>query len=225
MQWIERFHLFLFDFDGVLVNTEPLHYAAYAKLCDQRELKWTWSFEEYCAYAHGESQGIKHALYREFPELLKQEPHWEALATEKKKIYNALLETQSLKLMPDVAELLHVLQEQKKMRCVVTNSSRESVEKIKASLPILDTIPHWLTREDYTHPKPSSEGYRKAIALCGSPKEGIIGFEDTLKGFKALSETSARAVLLCPAYCKHVAECIAMGGHHFESFKTIHFEN
>jgi beta-phosphoglucomutase len=221
MKWIDQFQLFLFDFDGVLVDTEPLHYAAYADMCLRRGIPWKWNFEQFCVHAHGEAQGIKKALYKEFPELLAQEPNWDVLAGEKKKIYTALLQSRPLVLMPGVERLLQELQNQKRMHCVVTNSSREHVEIIRNSLPILQKIPHWLTRDDYILPKPSPEGYMKAITLYGSDNGLSIGFEDTFKGFKALSQTPAHPVLICPAYREHVADCLALGGQHFESFEAI----
>jgi beta-phosphoglucomutase len=212
MKWMERFQLFLFDFDGVLVDTEPLHYEAYRRACLKQGIEWGFSFERYCKEAHGEAQGIKKALVGLFPEI-----GWESIAAEKKRAYVELIGTQSLGLMPGVQAVLEALQG--RQSCVVTNSSREHVEAIKKFLPILQTIPHWLTRDDYQLPKPSPEGYLKAIeryALGGNS----IGFEDSFKGFKALCQTSAVPVLICPPHRDHVAACCAMGGHHFASFEA-----
>jgi len=221
MQWIKRYQFFLFDFDGVLVDTEPLHYEAYAQMCQKRGIPWIWSFEQYCIEAHGEAQGIKNALLREFPDLFQQGASWEDLAGEKKKIYTEFLRTRPLKLMPGVEDVLHALDRNNCVRCVVTNSSREDVEEIKKNLPILQSIPYWITRNDYALPKPSPEGYRKAIAQYALPEWKMIGFEDTYKGFKALSQTPAHPVLICPAMRDHVSACLAMGGEHFESFEKI----
>ncbi len=226
MQWIEQFQLFLFDFDGVLVDTEPLHYAAYEQVCLKRGIPWVFNFEQYCKEAHGESQGIKKAIYREFPELATQGTPWDVVAAEKKEAYTELLKNRPLALMPGVEQLLEILQSQRRLSCVVTNSSSEHVDRIKESLQVLKCIPHWITRDDYQHPKPSPEGYLKAIERYASVKDQskVIGFEDTFKGFKALSQTPARAVLICPSYREHVSACLAMGGCHFESFETIEDE-
>ena len=96
------------------------------------------------------------------------------------------------------------------------------MESIKGNLPILRTIAHWITRADYTHPKPSPEGYLKAIALYGLPEDRVIGFEDTFKGFKALAATKAYPILICPAHRSHVPECLTLGGRHVESFEDLH---
>ena len=224
MQWIEQFQFFLFDFDGVLVDTEPLHYEAYAQMCHNRNIPWTWSYEQYCKEAHGEAQGIKKALLKQFPDLFQQGLVWDVLVAEKKEIYTAFLSTRPLKLMPGVKNVLDALARNDCSCCVVTNSFLGDVEKIKKTLPVLQSIPHWITRKDYDHPKPSPEGYRKAITQYASSEWKIIGFEDTYKGFKALSQTSAHPVLVCPAFRSHVSTCLALGGEHFESFETINIK-
>ncbi|HEY2810967.1 MAG TPA: HAD family phosphatase [Rhabdochlamydiaceae bacterium] len=219
MKWIEQFQLFLFDFDGILVDTEYLHYSAYVKMCALRGFSLEWDFEHYCTIAHRESQGIRKALLSQLPALAAQEPNWDALYAEKKKCYMQLLEnSENLQLLPGVESLLRVLHERNIAHCVVTNSPREHIEMIRALLPSLQRIPHWITREDYTLPKPSPEGYQKALSLYPYPKEKVIGFEDTLKGFQALHAVAGQCVLICPPHRTHIPECLALGGTHFPSF-------
>jgi beta-phosphoglucomutase len=217
MKWMEQFQLFLFDFDGVLVDTEPLHYQAYRQAFINRDIPWPYDFEQYCVVALGASQGVKKALYAQLPTL-----DWDAIAEEKKQIYLELLATEPLMLMPGVELLLHALQSQKRVSCVVTNSYRNQIEAIKEALPPLKSIPHWITREDYPLPKPAPDGYLTAIERFAPAADcSVIGFEDSLKGFEALSQTRARAVLVCPAHRAHVSTCLALGGEHFASFEAI----
>lgn len=214
---MEQFQLFLFDFDGVLVDTEPLHYEAYRQVFLNRDIPWPFDFEQYCIVALGASQGVKKSLCKQFPEL-----DWEAVAAEKKHIYMEFLKNKPLMLMPGVERILHSLQSQKRVSCVVTNSYREQVETIKEALPVLKSIPYWMTRDDYQLPKPSPEGYLKAIERYAPVSDcSVIGFEDSLKGFEALSQTRARAILICPPHRTHVSTCLALGGEHFVSFEAI----
>jgi HAD superfamily hydrolase (TIGR01509 family) len=110
-------------------------------------------------------------------------------------------------------------------RAVVTNSPREQIEIIKESLPVLKSIPLWITREDYSNPKPSPEGYLTAIRKLVEPGDRIIGFEDTLKGLKALLGAGVESILVCPTQSDHVAECISLGAKHFESLSSIIFDS
>ncbi len=196
MQWIQQFDLFLFDFDGLLVNTEEIHAAAYRQMCKQRGYNLDWSLFEFFQAAHFESTGLRDAIYRKFPELQKEEPRWEVLYAEKKQCYQELLEKGDLSLMPGVAEVLIALEKAGKRRCVVTNSTKLQVDLIKEKIPLLKTIPVWFTRENYREPKPHPECYLTAIGQLGKPGDRMIGFEDSTRGFQALKDAGVPTPLL-----------------------------
>ncbi len=193
MKWIQGFDLFLFDFDGLLVNTEKLHYAAYVRMMEGRGYQLNWSFPRFCKAAHTNSVAIREGIYADFPAL---DPDWQTLYNEKKRCYFELISLGKIDLMPGVHELLSELDKHKKRRCVATNSPFEQIQLIRAQLPILRTIPHWITREDYEKPKPDPECYLRAIELHGKPGDRIVGFEDSLRGLKALQGTSALPILI-----------------------------
>lgn len=221
MNWIQNYQLFLFDFDGLLVDTERLHFASYQEMCRRHGCEMHWDFQRFCREAHGKALGIFEAIEVEFPKIFEDEPSREVLYAEKKAIYIEILKNTRLELMEGVAPLLNALAEKGIKRAVVTNSPREHIEIIKESLPILKSIPLWVTREDYTHPKPSPEGYLTAIGKLGRAGDKMIGFEDTLKGLKALVAAGVESILICPAQSGHVEECISLGAKHFESLSII----
>src|SRR5271163_1012892 len=99
MKWIHDFQLFLFDFDGLLVNTEHLHYQAYVNILDKRGYKLGLSFGNFLQLAQLNSTAWREALYAEIPSL---EPNWEILYREKKEAYLDLLRTGKVELMPGV---------------------------------------------------------------------------------------------------------------------------
>ena len=100
MQWINRYQLFLFDFDGLLVDTERLHLEAYVEMCRARGFELTWNLSQFCRVSHAKALGTREALYAEFPALLESESSWEVLHQEKKEAYERLLRAGRLKLMP-----------------------------------------------------------------------------------------------------------------------------
>ncbi len=200
MDWIDRFDLFLFDFDGLLVNTEELHFEAYREMCRRRGCTLPWDMHEYLEIAHLDGVGIRKGIYALFPELVRQEPRWEALYAEKKKIYEELLEKRGPSLLPGVQPVLERLAELNKKRCVVTNSAFVQTEMIKAQLPILKTIPRWFTRESYALAKPAPDGYVAALAELKAEEDRVIGFEDSVRGMQALEEAHVSTpVLICPS--------------------------
>lgn len=221
MRWINNFDLFLFDFDGLLVNTEHIHFQAYVQMLKNRGLILDWSFEKFCSIAHLSLEGIKNEIYLKFPELFQLEPRWEVLYEEKKKCYLELLKSSKIELMPGVESLMLTLKEYGKVSCGVTNSSIEHVRLIIGNNFILKNVSHWIAREDYLKPKPDGECYSKAIELFGKKARRIIGFEDTLKGINALLQTKAKCVIICPSHHPQMNILMERGVFHFESFLEI----
>lgn len=222
MQWIHHYQLFLFDFDGLLVNTEQLHFDAYRKMLRDRGYSLAWDFPRYCLAAHYAATGLRDQIYGEFPQLQEDEPDWAVLYEEKKNAFIEILLADPVPLMPGVQALLEALKQSGIPRVVVTHSASELVNIIREKNPVLDTIPHWITREDYDKPKPSSECYKKAIEVHGSGSDQVIGFEDSPRGMTALLGSRAKPVLVCPA--EHPG-CDEFSAHpkvtHFTAFTEI----
>lgn len=218
MDWIHRFQFFLFDFDGLLVNTEYLHYQAYVNMLAQHGFRLSWNFAQFCELAHLNATALKENLYAEFSDL---DPNWEVLYAEKMKAYFELLIAGKVELMPGVAALLSALDVASIRRCVVTNSLLDQTKLIRSQIPILRTIDHWITREDYEKPKPYPDGYLRAIELYSKAGDRIIGFEDTLRGLQALRQTPATPVLICPGHHPLLEIALEGGGGHFESIAEI----
>jgi beta-phosphoglucomutase len=227
MQWIYHYQLFLFDFDGVLVDTEHLHYQAYINMCAQHGFQLNWSFDRYSEAAHHQATGVREQIYTEFPELYAQQPNWQILYEEKKHIFLALLENTAAPLLPGAADLLLSLKEACIQCCVVTHSSASLILKIRLQNPILDIIPHWITREDYTHPKPHPECYHIAIAKLAKSQDRIIGFEDSPRGLHALLKTQAKPILICPLDSPYLKKTLHTHTHvrHYQNFTAITDEN
>lgn len=194
MHWISHYQLFLFDLDGLLVNTEELHFHAYIKMCHDRGFSLPWTFPTYFQIAQSDSEALRKQIYQQFPELYEQEPRWEVLYAEKKKAYLDILRSKSSILLPGAETLLLELERRNIKRAVVTHSGRELVEEIKSQNPVLHTIHHWFTREDYRLPKPNPDGYIKAIATLADATDRVIGFEDSFRGMKALMATQATPI-------------------------------
>lgn len=196
MDFTRNYQLFLFDLDGLLVNSEELHYRAYCTMLKQRGFDLPWDFAAYFQIAQQAADAPQRAIYKEFPMLQQMEPNWQVLYAEKKEAYKALLQQEPVPLLPGVEPVLRYLQKEAIQRCVVTHTARALVDIIRAQNPLLNTIEHWFCREDYSNPKPSPDGYLKAIATLADASWNIIGFEDSFRGMQSLMGTRARPVVV-----------------------------
>ncbi len=221
MDWIHNYQLFLFDFDGLLVNTEELHYHAYQQMCANRHITLPWDFKRYCQAAHYDSDGLRVQMYDACPELGKQEPDWRVLYKEKQAIMQELLKSGKASLMPGAEPLLLALQQHRINRAVVTHSPSPLINILREQLPILKTIPHWITRECYSQPKPHSDCYLEAIRLLANPDDRIIGFEDTPRGMTALLGSTAQPILVCQTEYPEIETFLARGVLRFYSLLEL----
>lgn len=218
--WIKNFDCFLFDFDGLLVDTEKIHYEAFRLFCKNLGKKLPWDFKTYCTIAHFTSNGLCEGFYKLYPDLRDKYPSWDLLYLKKKLIYLDLLKKRVVQLMEGTEELLSTLKHVAKKRCVVTHSTKEQVEYIKERLPILKTIPMWITREDYENSKPAPDGYLKALECVKASDDKVVGFEDTLRGVRALQAAAiSHPVLISP-----VPHPQLIHAFHFSSLSVVHFD-
>lgn len=186
-----------------------------------RNLNLPWDFNRYCMTAHYHADKIAQEFLEIFPSLYAGGETWEDLYAEKKQAMVDLLHQGQVSLMPGVYRLLQALHSAKIKSCVVTHSPDELVAIIRQQHAILDTIPFWITRHDYTHPKPHSECYQKAIELHACPEDKVIGFEDTPRGLTALMGTKAKPVLICQVNYPEIPRFVEQGVLHFDSFEEI----
>ncbi len=218
MNWIHEFDLFLFDFDGLLVNTEKLHYQAYQNMFRKRGYQLEWDFKKYLSIAHHSSEGLRISSYETFPKLQKEEPHWDVLYKEKSQEYIDLLHTGDLELMPGVEELLSELKTWSKRKVVVTHSQKHHVDAIRESCEPLSAIDEWITREDYENAKPASDCYQLAIDRYGKPGDRVVGFEDSPRGLTALMGVDAQAMFVTEFDYPQLEEFLTKGARHFKNF-------
>ncbi len=201
MDLLQKYTLIFFDLDGLLVNTEDLHFQAYQKMCRDRGFILPWDFKTYCHIAHGSSEGLKEEIYKEFPGLYAKEPDWPVLYAEKKKAYLWVLGKGKIALMPGVDKVLEFVKSFSIRSCVVTNSAKELTDAICKKLPALQSLPNWVTREDYQSSKPSPDAYLEAMKRHAKLGDKIIGFEDTVRGWRALHLAGVEGVVI--SSCLH----------------------
>ena len=214
----------LLDFDGLLVNTENLHFHAYQRVCSHRGFTLNWDFSTFCSIAHRSSTGLKEKMYHDLPLLYALEPSWEVLYQEKKAEYIKLLQEGAINLMPGAEQFLAFLKQKNIKRAVVTNSPKEQIDLIKAKIPSLQTIPLWITREDYKNPKPAPDGYLQALAQLVKPGDNVLGFEDTLRGYLALEAAGVEGIVVSDVLSEEFErELISRGAKIIPSFAALAF--
>ncbi|WP_035392730.1 HAD family hydrolase [Chlamydia avium] len=190
---VQDYQVFLFDLDGLLVDTEPLYYRAFLSVCHQNDLDITIDFPTYYRLAMLGRETFQKEIVSLFPEMHALFPQ---CFYEREKIYQQLISTEIPRLLPGVIEFLDFLNKEKKTLGMVTNSSRASVERFSYYFPVFTHFQFLVTREDYVRPKPYSDSYRYAYQNFVREGEKVIGFEDSVKGLRALTGIPAALVAI-----------------------------
>ena len=170
------FKAYLFDCDGTIVDSMPLHFVAWGKAL--REWGCTFSEEQFYAWGGKPVDEIVEALNQ--AQGLNMPVN--AVMLQKEGFYREMLT--ELKGVPEVLE--HIEQSYGVIPfAVVSGSPRESVEASLDLLGIRDRFEVLVCQGEYAKGKPHPEPFLKAAALLGVEPEDCLVFEDADAGIAA----------------------------------------
>lgn len=184
-----RFAAYLFDCDGTIVDSMPLHFVAWQTALAE----WNCPFPEDLFYSWGgktvpeiiTTLNVMHRLNMPV----------ESLGIRKENLYFDLLPT--LKAVPEV--LAHIdLHYGRIPFGVVSGSHRESVIRSLTTVGLLDRFHTIVAAEDYAQSKPAPDGFLLAAERLGVMPEDCLVFEDTFLGLQA-AEAAGMASVLVPS--------------------------
>jgi HAD superfamily hydrolase (TIGR01509 family) len=179
------FKAYLFDCDGTIADSMPLHYKAWKKALGE----WNCEFEEELFYAWG---GMPVAeIISTLNEKHELSMPVETVARRKEALYFELLP--QLKAVPDVLEQIEAGYG-KIPFAVVSGSTRESVTASLIALRLLDRFDTMVCAGDYTKSKPEPEAFLLAAARLGVQAEFCLVFEDTDMGIQAATAAGMASV-------------------------------
>ena len=179
------FKAYLFDCDGTIVDSMPLHYLAWK----QALAEWNCEFPEDLFYSWGGTP------VREIVANLNARNGLaiptEQLARRKEGLYFDSLPR--LQAVPEVMEHID-LSHGKLPFAVVSGSTRESVTKSLNILGILDKFDVLVCAGDYTRSKPDPEPFLVAAQRLGVAPADCLVFEDTDMGVAAATAAGMASV-------------------------------
>lgn len=191
------YEIYLLDLDGLLIDTEGLHFEAYQSAARAYGFELGWTLGEFKLRAHAAASTLREALQGPLS-TSEQGGGWAAFYNAKQMHFQRIVQERAIECMPGARELLISLQEQRARFCVVTNSTSQQVELLRARCCDLSRVQNWIVRENYRRPKPAPDGYLAALRKFRVSPARAIGFEDSLKGLTALMRAGVRGVLICP---------------------------
>ncbi|NYF77897.1 HAD family hydrolase [Granulicella arctica] len=179
------FKAYLFDCDGTIVDSMPLHYIAWKRVLSE----WNCDFPEDLFYSWGgmpvaeiiatlnERQGLTMPV----ADVMKR----------KEGLYFEILS--DLKAVPEVLEHIEASHGQIPF-AVVSGSTRDSVTASLTVLNLLDRFDTLVCAGDYQRSKPDPEPFLIAAARLGVAPEDCLVFEDTEMGIQSATAAGMASV-------------------------------
>lgn len=180
-----EFRAYLFDCDGTIADSMPLHYVAWRTALAE----WKCPFSEELFYSWGGFPVAKIISLLNEKHRLKM-PVDEVARRKEQLYYDAI---HNLKAVPEVLE--HIEAQRGRIPfAVVSGSTRDSVETSLRALKLLDRFETLVCAGDYRKSKPDPEGFLVAAKrLAVEPRDCLV-FEDTEMGIEAARAAGMRYV-------------------------------
>lgn len=170
----------IFDMDGVIVDTEPVHHYAFRQHFEQLSIEV--SPEMYASFTGNSTRNVFQKLKHHFQ--LSQDV--EVLIDTKRQLFNeAFDQKEDLHLLDGVEDLIKELHQNGMQLILASSSAKVTINRIFNRFNLHQYFTHIISGEDFENSKPDPAIFNHAVLLSNCPKENCIVIEDSTNGIKA----------------------------------------
>jgi len=181
----------IFDMDGVIVDTEPVHHFAYHQHFKQLNIEV--SDELYTSFTGNSTRNIFQKLKEQFS--LVEEV--EELILTKRNLFNDAFDLkEDLYLIDGVEQLIKDLHANGIQLIVASSASKVTINRVFTRFNLHQYFTHIVSGEDFPKSKPHPAIFEHAASLSVAPKENCIVIEDSTNGIQA----AVSAGIFCVGY-------------------------
>lgn len=181
----------IFDMDGVIVDTEPVHYYAYQQHFKQLGIQVT--DEMYATFTGNSTKNVYQKLSNHFE---IKTPLNDLILT-KRTLFNDAFDTKKdLFLLDGVELLIQQLNNEGKQLILASSSAKTTIDRVFTRFDLHRYFTHIVSGEDFPQSKPHPAIFEEAVRLSGNSKEECLVIEDSTNGIRA----AKAAGLFCVGY-------------------------
>ncbi|MDB5233614.1 MAG: transporter ATP-binding protein [Hymenobacter sp.] len=170
----------IFDMDGVIIDTEPIHHYAFFTLFAELGLNITKA--EYATFLGGSTRNVFQRLKEEY----NMSQAVESLVLRKRELFNQVFdEDADLDLLPGVRALIEDLQQHGTQLVVASSASKATIARVFQRFGLAPYFTHVVSGEDFAHSKPHPAIFLHAAALAETSVQECIVIEDSANGVTA----------------------------------------
>ncbi len=170
----------IFDMDGVIVDTEPVHYYAYHELFKQLNINVTDEF--YGTFTGNSTKNV----FQKIKAAFDIEYSVEELVYKKRQLFNNAFDSKpDLYLLSGVEELIKHYYDQGIKIILASSSAKETIKRVFDRFNLHPFFSHIVSGEDFPKSKPDPAIFNKAVELSGFYSNECIVIEDSTNGILA----------------------------------------
>ena len=170
----------IFDMDGVIVDTEPVHRYAYFKQFEELNIPVTE--EMYTSFTGNSTRNI----FQKLKKVFEIEHEVEDLIQRKRTIFNDAFDSKAdLELLQGVEHLIKELHQNGIQLILASSASKVTIERVFSRFKLHAYFTHVVSGEDFPKSKPHPAIFEHAASLSVAPKANCIVIEDSTNGIKA----------------------------------------
>ena len=179
----------IFDMDGVIVDTEPVHHYAYVQ--HFRQLNIEVSPEMYASFTGNSTKNI----YERLKETYNLAQDVQTLVETKRNLFNDAFDSkEDLYLLDGVEDLIKDLHSNGMQLVLASSSANVTIERIFDRFNLHHYFTHKVSGEDFPKSKPHPAIFLKAAELAQTPVENCIVIEDSTNGIQAAKSANIYCV-------------------------------
>lgn len=167
----------IFDMDGLMIDSERLHYQAYQEVLKTCGIDFT--LEQYLDF-----WGSDKDICRRIVEKLKPNLSEQTLLEEKNKLFRDVY-IHEVTPQPGLFKLLEFLKSKNYPMAVASSSQMHEIKIVLETIGVINYFKEIVSAESVEHGKPAPDCYLLAAKKIGVEPEHCLVLEDAPKGVKA----------------------------------------
>jgi len=181
---------FIFDLDGVIVDTARYHFLAWQKIAAELGVEFT---PEHNEELKGVSRVRSLDIILKLGNIQASEENKNKWLTQKNEDYLAYIEhMDETEILPGVVPILEYIKEKKQL--IALGSASKNARPILEKVNILHLFDAVVDGNDVTNAKPDPEVFVRAAKLLNVSNENSIVFEDSVAGVQAANSANMISV-------------------------------
>lgn len=188
----------IFDFDGIVIDSEPLHFQAFLDMLEPFGLSFTW--EEYETIFMGMDDRDAFRTVFEQGKISLTEAERDALIEKKAHHFPVLVEERGAPVFDGVVELIRAQAKAGKLG-LSSGALRSDIAPVLRKLELEGLFGAMVTADDVAKSKPDPESYCRCLELLGAKDPAKwFAIEDTMAGISSAKGAGMTVLAVTNSY-------------------------